>query len=128
MKRVLMVATIVALMAVIFCSGVWFGRTTAESDEDYVAMDSEAVNAGRRTSAYVRKIERKYGTALNLRPDQRRQLRELVVETEPRMSALPQRSEERKAELRAFHGKLDEFLDEQQKAVNVELLEKAIEK
>lgn len=122
MKNVLLVLKVVALMAVIFASGVWVGRQTAP-----VAAPVEVVlppSAG-DLPPHVRKVVERYTTDLGLDAEQQAAVVPLMRVAAPRIAALPKNSPERFAVLEEFHRSMTPHLRAEQAEMAARILEAA---
>jgi hypothetical protein len=112
MKTVQLVLKVVALMGVIFASGVWVGRQTVTvSTPPEVAMPPSSDTL----PPQVRKVVERYVVDLQLDADQQKAVVPLMRVAAPRLAALPKNSPERFAVLEEFHRSMAPQLNDEQK-------------
>ncbi len=110
MKVSFLVLRILALMLVIFASGVWVGRSllppSPEAPETEIDPEAAAQLPARPLRVFTRYVEE-----LGLAPDQQRIAAPLLLECAREMRGLAKNTPERLAALERFHEKLSPHLD-----------------
>ena len=137
-KQVLVFAGIALSLALIFGSGVWVGRLTApegltlEELEGYYAeeqgrirKDGEAAGPGLAGLPRLEALQR-YHRTLRFKPEQRRAVYPYFAEASRMIRALPENTKENRLPIvEELHQKMRPHLDEDQKRLANEILDRA---
>lgn len=135
-KQLLVFAGIGLSLALIFGSGVWVGRLTApegltldEARDLYQAEEKRRRKEGadRHGLAGLPRLDalQRYDRTLRLSPAQRRALYPFFAEAGRKMADLPENSRERLEVVEELHQTMAGHLDDKQKRLANEILEKA---